>query len=368
MKAFKLIAPLLALIITACGGKSRQSTVEGGDTLTHEAGLLTLIDHGAWTSATVVNPWDTTKVLARYALMREEVDVPQGYVPVKVPIQSAAVFAGVYGNALIDLGAEKVIKAVADAGYATGGLQEMIAMGQVRDVGPAMSPSVEALAEISPVVMLMSPYHNAGHGEESRLGIPIIEMADYMENRPLGRAEWLLLLGELTDRRTQAQALYKAVADNYRALADSVSATASRPVVLTEKAYSGVWNVPGGDSYAAHMIWDAGGKLPWQEDTERGSLVWDYEKVLNEGQNADIWLLRVFGPLSLEALRQESPIYTHFRPYREGRVYSADTRHSPIFDDVAFHPDRVLAEYIRLLHPEALADTTLRYFKPTPAK
>ena len=54
--------------------------------------------------------------------------------------------------------------------------------------------------------------------------------------------------------------------------------------------YQGVWYLPGGASYQAKIIEDAGGKYIWADDKSAGSLNLSYEEVLAKAHNADIWL------------------------------------------------------------------------------
>lgn len=355
----------LCLGLTACGG-SEGAQLPPGDTLTRAAHLLTMVDRPGWTEVVVDNPWDSTRVLARYALVRDStVKVPGDYTRISVPVRRSLPMGSVYGNAAIELGACTALSGIADGQYATGQLKDMLEAGRIRNVGPAMSPSAELIATLAPEVILATPYHNAGHGEESRLGIPILEMADYMEPTPEGRSEWLLLLGELYGQRDKAKKIYTQAMADYAALRDSVPEE-GRPVVLTEKAYSGVWNVPGGASYVGRMLWDAGARLPWQNDGNTGSLPWDFEQVLSRAGHADFWLMRIYGKMSLSALKEESPTYTYFHPYATGKVYYSNTSRSTIFDDVAFHPERVLREYINIFHPGILSPGQLVYFEKMP--
>ena len=64
---------------------------------------------------------------------------------------------------------------------------------------------------------MLSPYESSGgYGQLGKLGIPLIECADYMETSPLGRAEWMKFYGILIWKKALADSLFSAVKKEYR--------------------------------------------------------------------------------------------------------------------------------------------------------
>ena len=191
-----------------------------------------------------------------------------------------------------------------------------------------------------------------------------VECADYLEPTPIGRAEWILLLGELTGRRDEARQILTDVIDNYTDLVfKATTAKSPRPKVLTETEQSGVWYVPAGQSYQARMLTDAGAFYPWGAEEGTGSLPLSLEKVAERAIDADVWLVRGYGYTpSAKTLVAQNPRYAAFKPVKDGNVYGCDTAERPIFNDIAFHPDRILADYVAIFHPDAMPDYELKYF------
>ena len=290
--------------------------------------------------------------------------LPEGYRRLDVPLQRSLVYSSVHTGALAEMGASDAVVAVADGRYFTGEpMRSRIASGAVADVGSSTSPSVEKIVAIGPDAVLLSPFENAGHGALDNLGIPLVECADYMEPTPLARAEWIKLLGALYGRLPQADSIYSAVERDYKALASRAAEAQSHPLVLTEKLTSGYWFVPGGASYMARMIEDAGGRYPWEGNTSAGSLQLDFSAVYARAADADVWLIRIFGgSLSLDDLRDEYVLNSQFGAFKSGRVYVANTAEVPLFDEFPFHPERLLAEYAAIFHPEADFGS-LRYYR-----
>lgn len=372
---FKILALFLSIaaagfLFGSCGGSSRASGDSAkGDTLTSVSSLLTLVDCGDYVVADVKNPWDSTRLLHRYILLPDSVSVPDALPEgtlVRTPLKNSLVYSGVHAGAIRELGAIDAVKGVADAAYFTmAEIGEGLRDGSVTDVGSSMSPDVEKVTLLGPDAILASPYQNSSYGVIESLGIPIIECADYMESTPLGRAEWIRLLGELYGRRAEADSIYRHVAHDYSGLASRVASVTLRPKVITERVMNGVWFVPGGRSYMSRLITDAGGFNPWEDTADAGSLQLDFSSVFDKAYDADIWLIRNYGPgLTLSELKNSYALNSRLKAFEKGDVYVADTSVSTLFDDFPFHPEKLLREYIILFHGSdyAGADTT-QYYK-----
>lgn len=365
-----IVISFLVLIAVSCGGHSNASKDKVyGDTLTSYAELLTLVDCGDYVAAVVTDPWNPGKTLASYALVpRDDASspaVPDGFQVVKVPLARSVVESSTNSAAIAELKALDGVAAVSDGNYYSSSdtIARLIAAGRIADVGSSMSPKVETLVDVAPDAILSSPYKNAGHGVIETLKVPIIDCADYMESTPLGRAEWILLLGHLYGNPDGAKAIFNNVSEDYNNLCSlASSASGSKPKILPEALTSGVWYVPGGKSYMAKMLADAGAEYPWADDESTGSLQLDIAAVLYKAADADIWFMRNYGTPTLASLCEGSPLYPQIKAYADGNVYNCDTSTSPFFNDIAFHPERILSDFITLFHPELRPDVTPVYF------
>ena len=54
--------------------------------------------------------------------------------------------------------------------------------------------------------------------------------------------------------------------------------------------------------------------------------------------------------------------YSVFKALQQGNIYSCNSAERNIFDDVAFHPELVLADYAAIFHPDVFEGYKLRYF------
>lgn len=360
---FTFLALVLLLALVACRNEKPPIEHEGVE----KAKLLSISHKKGYTKVDVINPWDTTTLLQTYLLVPRDSelpkDLPKGIV-VRTPIKNVLVYSSVHSSVMGELGSKSAVKGVCDMMYfkdpaITKGLDD----GTIADCGSSMNPTMEKVIQMNPDAILLSPYQNGSYGQIEKLKIPIIQCADYMEYTPLGRAEWIKFYGELLGKRDLADKIYNQVVADYNNVKEMVSSkNLERPKVLTENLISGIWNVPGGQSYMAQFIKDAGGDYPWSNDNNTGSLTLDFNQVLAKAQDADIWLIKSASISTLADLKGSYSLNDKFKAYQTGNVYVCNTDTSYFFDRFPFHPEVLLMEYFKIFHPEQEFDYKLQFF------
>lgn len=346
--------------LAACGG-GHSAQINDNDTpvVLKYATDLKLTEHEGYTEAAVRNPWDTTRTLHRYYLVDRDAPLPEGLADgsvIRVPVTNALIYSTVHNGLVNELGALDAIGGVCDAQYNTiPAIVDGIASGRIADCGNGMSPNLEKILALRPQVIMLSPFENNDrYGKVGELGIPIVECADYMENSPLARAEWVKFYGRLFGRTAEADSMFADTERRYLALKEVTAGTTLRPRVLIDQQYGQVWHVPGGASTMGIYITDAGGINPFGDNTTSGSIPLAPEKVLADAYNADVWLLRYnqATPKTLAELAADAPVNSQFAAFKSGNVWGCNTSVSGFYEETPYHPDRLLADLISILHPE----------------
>lgn len=365
---------ILVVSLLSCGGHQSGGQQEEGDTLSLQyARLLTLVEHDGYTVADISNPWKPGKRLHRYYLVPRTSDIshqpsdfPDGTV-IEIPIQRAAVFTTVHCALLTELGLGSKIVGVADAKYIkVPYIQQQLDAGRIVDCGNGLNPVVEKIMDVKPEVVMLSPFENSGgYGKTEEIGIPLIECAEYMESSPLARAEWMRFYGMLFGVGEQADRLFHEVDSSYTALRELAAKAGKGRSVLVDKITGSVWYMPGGRSTIGQMLLDAGAQYPWASDEQGGSLSLPFETVLEKGGEADVWMLRYSSDhdLSYAELLSEYHGYSRLKAFRQHEVYGCNVEQSMFYEDTPFHPDRLLSDFLQILHPDIIGLPSLRYYK-----
>jgi len=365
---------ILVVSLLSCGGHQSGGQKEKGDTLSLQyARLLTLVDYDGYTVADISNPWKPGKRLHRYYLLPRNSQFSilnsqftDGTV-IEIPIQRAAVFTTVHCALLTELGLGSKIVGVADAKYIkVPYIQQQIDAGRIVDCGNGLNPVVEKIMDVKPEVVMLSPFENSGgYGKTEEIGIPLIECAEYMESSPLARAEWMRFYGMLFGVGEQADRLFHEVDSSYTALRELAAKAGKGRSVLVDKITGSVWYMPGGRSTIGQMLLDAGAQYPWASDEQGGSLSLPFETVLEKGGEADVWMLRYSSDhdLSYAELLSEYHGYSRLKAFRQHEVYGCNVEQSMFYEDTPFHPDRLLSDFLQILHPDIIGLPSLRYYK-----
>lgn len=362
---------VLSLLFSCKSGNARFSG-DGGDTIPMSYAVnLSMVDFDGYTRVDVRNPWDTTRTLHTYLLVPAAdampESLPEGTV-IRTPLKSSVIYSSVHNSLVTELGADSAISGICDVQYIhQPRLVERIKSGDIADCGNSMTPNIERIIELRPEAILLSPFENSGgYGKLSQLGIPIVECADYMETSPLGRAEWMKFYGRLFGAELLADSLFDSTETAYLAIKHLADSAASRPAVLMDRMFGAVWNLPGAYSTMGRFIEDAGGTNPFCEYKISGSTPLAPEQVLYKAGDADIWLIRYSqkDDMTLSQLADDNAIYSKFAPFTNNNVYGCNTSVNYFYEEIPFHPQWLLGEFVAIIHPELAADSlSPRYFK-----
>ena len=387
---------LIAVSFVSCGGRLSPAAHEAGDTLFFKyARMIHVVQYADHTDVTIDNPWKAGKVLHRYRLVPSAATESQptgksplshptgeaaplsgnaplsassdGFTLVRVPLQRSVVFTSVHAALLGQLGASRQVAGVADLKYMkVPYVQEGVRTGRIADCGDGMSPLVEKIIDAQADAILLSPFENSGgYGRLEEIDIPLIECAEYMEESPLARAEWIRFYGLLYGCQQQADSIFAIVDSNYGLLKKVATTSRIVPTVLMDKQTGSVWYVPGGRSTIGRMLSDARCNYPYAADAHSGSLALPFESILEKCGEADVWLFRYDSsqPMTRARLMAEQPGYPQLRPVKTGRLYGCNVMTSMFYEESPFRPDLLLQDFIQILHPDIPNLLPLRYYQ-----
>lgn len=318
----------------------------------------------------IVNPWDTTTLLHTYILI-DETDTVPSLLPkgdiIRTPLRNSLVFSSVHCSLLDELKCLDAIGGICDNRYIyIDELQQRLAQGALVDAGNSTAPNIEQIIALNPDAILLSPFENVRQERLENTRIPIIECADYMETTPIGRAEWIRIFGWLYGCSHRADSLFNAVKDNYLATCRQLSDVAHKPKVITERRTGQVWYMPGGDSYMATLLHDAGAYYPWSDNDKTGSIPLSFENVFEKGGDADYWIIKYHATedITYRSLKEEYAPHARFKAFEQEQVYGCNTRYYRYYEETPFHPERLLKDLAAIFHPSLFEGHIPYYYTP----
>lgn len=363
------ILTLLLALFLLLSAKNESGPVSGGRQMPLKcSSLLSISDYDGYSVVSLRNPWGGGE-LARYILVprAEELPdrLPEGTL-LRTPLSRVVLFSGTHAALLEEFDAVDAIAGVCDSRYIYAEtVAGRISEGLVADCGSSMDIDAERLLEVSPDAVLVLPFENGGYGKLDRLNIPLVECAEYMENSPLASAEWIRFYGRLFGKAEFADSVFNEVSSEYEKFRDLAAASTVRPKLLCELKSSSAWYVPGGESTMGRMYADAGADYLFSYCKGCGSVPLSFETVLERAADADIWLMKYNSPVekSYSSLLDEYSGYALLRPFAERNIFSCNTACKRLFEESAFHPERLLKELVAIFHPELMPGYKMRYYE-----
>lgn len=259
-------------------------------------------------------------------------------------------------------------------------VQEMIAAGELIEVGSGPGLNIEAVLDAEPGLVLTFSSGSADYDSHPVLldaGVPTVVASDFIEATPLGQAEWIKFISLFYNAEGLANEVFNGKAEEYDALVALAAGVTDRPSVLwnSYSSFGNAWMIPGSESFAAQYINDASGALVLGDDAavqgSTSAIPFDFEAVYDAGVDADFWMPGAFGVATLDDFLAQDERFAEFAAVDNGTVYNYDARvnangGNDYFESGIANPQDVLADLIKILHPDLLPDHELIYFRQLP--
>lgn len=244
------------------------------------------------------------------------------------------------------------------------------AADSIADVGYEGNVNYEALVALDPDIVLLYGTNGASPMESKldELGIPYVYIGDYLEEDPVGKAEWLVAIAEIAGRRNAGIDAFNLIPERYDALRRMVAESGlPMPKVMINSPYGDTWFMASTGSYVARLIRDAGGEYIYKVNSANASLPVDMEQAYMLASSADKWI-NVGKFFSLDEVRKALPRFTDTAPVRNGEVYADNARvnasgGNDYWESGVVHPDLVLRDFVKMFHPELVDDAFVYYRK-----
>ncbi|MBS1665566.1 MAG: ABC transporter substrate-binding protein [Bacteroidetes bacterium] len=309
-----------------------------------------------------------------YLLLAEGAGVPSAYAGLPVihtPVKSFAVMSSSHVGLLDFVGAADRIVGLGSLKYISSPLvRERIKAGAVKEVGIESSMNIELLISMHVGALLTMSNPDNASGKNKTLadaGVPLIPVAEWLETSPLGRTEWAKLFAALLDKEDSVNTKFDSVAQEYERLAAIGREAKDKPSAIVAMPYKGSWFTPAGQSYMAQLLRDAGASYRWDTTKGTGSLSLNFETVAPEALKAPFWFNQGSVKSKAEIAAVDSR-FTQFSSFKIGNVYNNTLRTNDIgsndyWESGMARPQLILADLIRILHPDLLPKDSLYYYK-----
>lgn len=369
-----LIYLFLFFFINSCSPTDSIQESRTSSELSYATGF-TVQKKDNYTLVTVKTPYKNSKKPLTYVLYPRKNEQPaveaDAFIP--IPIKSIVCTSTTHIPMLDYLGETDKLTGFPTTDYiSSAAMRKRIEAGEVTELGIDQQLNIEKLIELNPeLVMAYTMTSDFGQFDKiQQAGIPVLINAEYLETDPLGRAEWIKLAGLLFGKEQQADSVFIMITEGYLSTKEKVKQVTEQPTVMSGSMYSDTWYMPGGQNYAGKLLTDAGLHYLWAADTTTSFLALSYETVLENANQADLWI----GASSFKTLaemKEANERYSFFAPFETQKVYSYNKRigakgGSEFLELGYLRPDLILKDLVKIGHPELLPKHKLFFYFKLP--
>ena len=246
--------------------------------------------------------------------------------------------------------------------------RKLIDIGKIIDLGSGQDMNTEILLALQPelVVGFSLQSNNKIYNNIKKAKIPVIFNGDWLEETPLGRAEWIKFFGVLLDKQKQADSIFNVIESEYLNAKKTALKNQNQPTILSGNMFKDIWNVPAGESYMATYFRDANLNYIWKNTEGKGSLQLNFESVLEKGKNAEYWI-NCGNFDTKEQMKNSNHLFEEFSSFQKSNLFTTYKKRTQtggllFYELSTVRPDLVLKDLIKITQPKALPDYKFSFF------
>lgn len=370
---FSLRGLLAVILLASCAGPKKQIAFELGiEQKTSYANYFKIYSHGegCWLLINYLNPEKTDSLI--YVIHygpKPDIGCPAYYV--QAPVKKVGCLASVFTGFMKRLGEMERIGAVDNIDFISDSmLLQHYAAGNIKELAKNGPLNFEQAISSKMDVLFINPGGDKLRDMDKRLlktGITPVVCADYYENHPLGRAEWIRVLALFFGEEREADSLFGDTEQKYLALKKMTDTCKYKPTVFSELKTNDTWYVAGGQSSLARLLADAGADYLWKDNGKTSATALNMEQVMQKALGADYWINLHLTNSKAEVLKLDER-YSEFKAFKEDRLFNNNALTNPKGGNAYWeyglcNPNEILADLVSIFHPNLQPARELKYYK-----
>jgi len=321
-----------------------------------------------------INATDSTADQS-FVLVQCGAPIPDTIFPtITIPIESVFLSSTTQYPSFIELGSVAKIKGIGQAAFISSKeIIDHVKTNEVVEFAANFEVGTEVVIESNPDVLMSNGFSDPAYTKLAELNIPVINWMDWQETSALGRAEWMLVTSSLLNQELTSKSFINTIVKNYEEITERAAQARSDVVALAGSAFQGTFYAPGGASYVANLLKDANIEYVWSQTPDTGSLYLDLESVIAEGVTADIWINAPTQWTTIEEGLSEDPRYGELESVKQSNVWTHtllvnEQGADDYFERAASRPDLLLADLVKIAHPDLMNEHRFEWYQQLPNK
>jgi len=368
-----------SVILISCTGNTAKSPsdLKTAETpIVSYAKRLKIENSDGYSHIFVLNPWQGLRDLAQeWYLIRSDEEIPSFIDTLKVirvPVKKVVCMSTTHIAMISALGeAGSVVGFSGTRFIFSDTLVQCVRRGEIREVGYEDNLNKELIVKLDPDLVMVYGIGSESSGYIGKLremGVKVVYNADYLENNPLGKAEWIRFMGALFCKEELADSIFAGIEKEYNKLKSYISATiVERPKVLLGLPFRDTWYISPGNSYISALVGDAGGDYLWKDTESSVSMPLGLENVYMKAVSADYWLNAGSAGTRGEIAAIDERL-SQLECFKTGNIFNNNKRTgkeggNDYWEGGSLNPHIILRDIASILHPGLLEGNELIYYR-----
>ena len=318
---------------------------------------------------TVLDPWQSSKNTA-FSYFFSSKSIKQNNA-IQIPVKRVVCLSTSHIGFLSILNKQESIVGISGVRFVNDSTtQKLITSNKIADVGYEESLNYELILSLKPDLILAYGVESEKIGYITKLkdlGLPVVFIAEYLEDSPLAKAEWIKLFGVLFNKESCSDSIFSTIEKEYNNIKQIASKYKTKPSVFAGLPWKDSWFISGGNSNLAQLINDASGSYIWKEDTTHESFPLSLEAVFQKASEADFWI-NTGSANSLQEITNSDERLTLFKPFIKNNVYNNNFRinlngGNDYWESGIVKPQIILQDLLEIFHPGTLQNHKLYFYK-----
>lgn len=319
----------------------------------------------------ILQPYTDRSDTLRYVLSQEKSQVAaslQSLPFIQIPISRIVCTSTTHIALLEALGSLDVLKASSSLDYTySEKVQNLAQTGKIVALANE-GIELEKILALQPNLLMVSGMQASQMANYQKIveaGVPVLINSEWLEQHPLGKAEWIRVMGVLLNKEKEAEEHFNRIARKYQEIRNLVRTKEKKTKVAIGTPQKEQWYVPAGESFGAVFLKDAGASYTFMDKKGTGSLQMSRELVFSKFADAEVWLNAEMPQPN------DSKFFCDFQQFlsvKNNKIYDRQKRISPkggndYWESAVVHPELVLADLVKILYPELLPEHELFYYR-----
>lgn len=375
IKSILFVLLVVSIFTISCTSTNSENTNSASNIIENDyAKGFSIEKNKNYNKISVFNPWQNADgEKYEYYLVPKDKEIPKSLGVenvIRTPISKAVYLSTTYLGYIKVLDERNSIIGISGTNYVYDSIiQAYIDNGLISEVGFEQNLDIEKIISLKPDIVFaydITGSLNSKYEQLKKLGIQVVLVGEYLENEPLGKAEWLKFFATFFEKELVANEYFYFVKNEYLEKKQQVVGVSSYPGVLVNIPFQGIWYMPGGDSYMAKIIDDAGGNYLWKNHKQVESFPVSLEEIFGKKDSISVLINPGFSESIDDIIKTESRL-SELNCIKNQLVFNNNKRigkngGNDIWESGTVNPHLILQDLINILHPELANENELYYY------